>query len=480
MNYHRTSLSITCTTIALLMAGAAFSQNSTITVSSKKQLIRGFGGMNCPTWGVDLTADQRTTAFGNGPGQLGMSILRLMVPENSGSFSRELPTAKRAVELGATVFASPWNPPSSMGETVNGAKHLKTGSYAAYADHLNSFVTYMKTNGVDLYAISVQNEPDYGDWTHWSAQEIVTFLKQNASVIQTRIIAPESFQYRKAMSDPILNDATALANMDILGAHLYGTPVRDLPYPLFKEKGAGKELWMTEVYTDSKNDADLWPMALDVATNIHNAMVEAEFNVYTWWYIRRSYGMLKENGQISKRGYCMSHYTKYVRPGYVRVDATKTPTTGVYVSAYTGKDSIVVVAVNTNTSAKTINFTVSGGTIASLSKFTTSSSKSLAADGTATISGDNSFSGTLDAQSVSTWAGKLSGTGVGQPEIRTSGRFSVGKNEIRECLVYDLSGRQINNRTIDGSYHGASAFNRGVFIMKNSRTGVINTGVSTR
>jgi glucuronoarabinoxylan endo-1,4-beta-xylanase len=360
-------------------------QTVTISLSNVKQTIKGFGGMNCPTWGVDLTADQRTTAFGNGQGQLGMTILRLMVPENSGSFSREVATAKRAVELGATVFASPWNPPSAMMETVNGKRHLKTNMYADYATHLNSFVTYMKNNGVDLYAISVQNEPDYGDWTQWSSQEIVTFLKQNASTIQTKVIAPESFQYRKTMSDPILNDATALANIDMLGAHLYGTQLRDFPYPLFKEKGVGKELWMTEVYTESNNDADLWPMALDVATNIHNAMVEAEFNVYTWWYIRRSYGMIKENGQISKRGYCMSQFTKFIRPGANRVDATKNPTTGVNISAYKSKnnDSLIIVAVNTTTSSKSVNFTIAGGSATSLSKYTTSGSKSMALDGSA-------------------------------------------------------------------------------------------------
>ena len=430
--------------------------------------------MNCPTWGVDLTADQRTKAFGNGSDQLGMTILRIMVPDNSGSWSRELATAKRAVELGAIVFASPWNPPSSMRETVNGSNHLKSGSYAAYADHLNSFVTYMKDNGVDLYAISVQNEPDYGDWTHWSAQEIVTFLKQNASKIDCRIIAPESFQYRKNMSDPILNDDDALAEMDILGAHLYGTQVKDMPYPLFKEKGEGKELWMTEVYhpNSQDNSADRWPEALQVAVNIHNSMVEAEFNAYVWWYIRRSYGMIKENGRISKRGYCMAHFTKFVRPGAVRVDATKNPVNGVNVSAYKSRndDSLVIVAVNTNGSSQTINFTIDGGKATSLAKYTTSTSKNLAADGNATVSENGSFSGTLESNSVSTWVGNVTGTGTITSEAEKKVAPTViSVNELSNYSVYDLTGRQLDGRRI--SAPGRPGGNTGLYIVTKGGAG---------
>jgi O-glycosyl hydrolase len=35
-----------------------------------------------------------------------------------------------------------------MAETVSGEKHVRADSYAAYADHLNSFCKSMKDNGV--------------------------------------------------------------------------------------------------------------------------------------------------------------------------------------------------------------------------------------------------------------------------------------------------------------------------------------------
>ena len=407
-------IGVLCTITAMLAFNSTTppvnAAGATVNLTATKQTIKGFGGMNHPIWIGDLTDSQRTLAFGNGAGQIGMSILRMHVDENSSNWSRDVATAQRAIALGATVFASPWNPPSSMTETVNGKKRLRYDQYGAYTNHLNSFISYMKQNGVDLYAISVQNEPDYAnDWTWWTATEIVNYLKNNAGSLQTRVIAPESFQYVKSMSDPILNDSQALANMDILGAHLYGTALSNYSYPLFKSKGQGKELWMTEVYTDSTTDADSWPNALEVAYNIHNSMVEAEFNAYVTWYIRRSYGMIKENGQVSKRGYCMAQYSKFVRPGYVRVDATKNPSTNVFVSAYKNDQNVVIVVVNKNTSSQSLSLSIDGATVQTLTKYTTSGSKSVNNDGT--ISGSNgSFSLSFDAQSVTTFVGSLSGS----------------------------------------------------------------------
>lgn len=386
--------------------------DANINLNAERQVIRGFGGMNHPAWIGDLTAPQRETAFGNGQNQLGFSILRIYVDENRNNWSREVATAKRAIEHGALVIASPWNPPSSMVETFNRngspAKRLKYNQYAAYAQHLNDFVTYMKNNGVNLYAISVQNEPDYAhEWTWWTPQEILRFMRENAGSINARVIAPESFQYLKNISDPILNDPQALGNMDILGAHLYGTQISQLPYPLFKQKGAGKELWMTEVYypNSDNNSADRWPEALGVSEHIHHSMVEGDFQAYVWWYIRRSYGPMKEDGMISKRGYNMAHFSKFVRPGYVRIDATKSPEPNVFVSAYKGNNQVVIVAINKNNAGVNQHFVVQNGSVSQASRWVTSGSSNLQPGTDLNISG-NQFWAHLPAQSVTTFVVK--------------------------------------------------------------------------
>ncbi len=320
-----------------------------------------------------------------------------------------------------------------------------TLSYAAYADHLNSFYSYLKENGVELYAISVQNEPDYGDWTQWTAQELLTFMKENASVIKTRVMAPESFQFRKNMSDPILNDPTACANLGILGAHFYGVQVRDMAYPLFKEKGAGKELWMTEVYVPNSNanSADNWPEAIEVALNIHNALVEGDFNAYVWWYIRRSYGLIwthQRRWKDSKRGWCMGHFSKFVRPGFKRVDATKSPASNIYVSAYKNSDQLVIVVINKNTSPKTLTFSTIGTKVTSLTSYTTSSSKSMSNDGRTTVEAA-SFSATVDAQSVSSLVCNITPVKVYYSNSETQTiPVSILSDNKSQYRVYDIRG----------------------------------------
>lgn len=387
--------------------------DAVINLSTKYQEIQGYGGMNHPSWAGDLTASQRETAFGNSTNQLGFSVLRIFIDSDSNNWYKEVATAKAAVAKGAIVFATPWNPPSNLCETFNHngdtkAKRLRHDKYAQYANHLNNFVNYMKNNGVNLYAISMANEPDYGhDWTWWTSSEIVTFLKYYAGSINCRLIAPESFSYNKNIMEPILNDSQALANVDIMGTHLYGTQYKNFAWPLFQQKGAGKQLWMTEVYypNSDANSADRWPEALGVSEHIHNAMIN-NMQTYVWWYIRRSYSPMKEDGTISKRGYCMAQYSKFIRRGYRRVAATANPNNGVYVSAYTGDGKAVIVAINKGSSSISQKFTVNGQSISSVDRYRTSSNENLAKTSNLALT-DNGFWAYMPANSVSTFVCNL-------------------------------------------------------------------------
>lgn len=369
--------------------------NCTIDTSKEYQTIRGFGGINHPEWAGDLTESQRKTAFGNGSDELGLTILRVFVNPDSSQWSRAVPTAKYASDLGVTVFASPWEPPSNLTESggSNGKLHLPKSNYEAYAKHLNDFGTYMKNNNVDLYAISVQNEPDYAsEWTYWSTDETTDFIANYGDKItSTRLMSPESFQYSpdgaswinggdggKRFYKKILNNAKAMANCDVFGTHMYGTQRAWMDFP--ELENSGKEIWMTEVYVPNsdKDSANRFPEALDVSENIHNAMVVGNMSAYTWWYIRRNYGLMTEDGKISKRGYCMAQYSKYVRPGAVRVEATEQPTDDVYVSAYKNKDgSIAIVAINKSDESYAQSFSV-GQNIKNVDRYRTSANENIA------------------------------------------------------------------------------------------------------
>lgn len=396
----------------------------TIDDSKTYQTIRGFGGMNLPEWmGSDLTDAQRQTAFGNGDNELGLTILRVYVNPNSSQWNKALPTAQFASKMGATVFASPWEPPANLAENYSnssvGKLHLPKSNYAAYAKHLNDFGTFMKSNGVDLYSISVQNEPDYAsEWTYWSADETTDFIANYGDKItSTRLMSPETFQYGawgngRDYYNKILQNQKAMANCDLFGTHFYGTPRSKMDFP--ELESCGKEIWMTEVYVPNSdaNSANNYPEAIQVSENIHNGLVVGNMNAYTWWYIRRSYGLMTEDGKISKRGYCMAQYSKYVRPGDVRIDATEQPADNVLVSAYKNdKDQIIVVAINKGTTEYTQSFNLSQGqTITDVTRYRTSSSENLAKS-SISFSGSG-FAAQLPAETVSTFVVDLGSANI--------------------------------------------------------------------
>lgn len=382
-----------------------------IDTTKEYQIISGFGGINYPMWISDLSSSQRATAFQNGDNQLGFTILRICVPPEKSQWAAEVATAKYAQEQGALVFASPWNPPSSISESGGGRSknHVNRNNYAAYAKHLNDFYHYMKDNGVELYAISVQNEPDYaGEWTGWSSDETTEFLANYGDQIDCRVMSPETFQYtNKDYYTKILNNSKAFANTDLFATHFYGTQRSQMDFQQLEN--CGKQIWMTEVYVPNSeaNSNNRWPEALQVAENMHNGLVVGNMSAYVWWYIRRNYGPMNEDGTISKRGYMMAQYSKYVRPGSVRIDATESPNSSLKISAYKDNGQIVVVAINSGYNAVSQTFKVNAN-ISGVTGIRSSGNENLAK-----ISGiqsqTNSFSAQLPGQSVSTFVLKCDG-----------------------------------------------------------------------
>ncbi|MEY4546038.1 MAG: endo,4-beta-xylanase, putative, xyn5A, partial [Pseudomonadota bacterium] len=300
-------------------------------------------------------------------------------------------------------------------------------------DHLLSFRDYLQERGVPLHAISVQNEPDISvtyESCDWTPEQMVDWLLgQGERFGSTPLIAAESFNFNRRMTDPILLNPAAAAHVGIIGGHIYGNGLSD--YPL--ARSSGKEVWMTEHYTESRNSANAWPLALNVGKEIHDIMA-ANFSAYIWWYIRRSYGPITEDGLVSKRGYLMAQYAKFVRPGAVRIAATPATLGEVHVTAFdvptaalevptaaastaaasTGAAStveaeqpsrLVLVAVNQGTEPQNIDIAVRDSCVEEFSRYATSESKSLSEDGEVTLR-DGRLSVTLDAQSVTTFVSR--------------------------------------------------------------------------
>jgi O-glycosyl hydrolase len=374
-----------------------------VDVAARFQHISGFGGASIRGWIPDLTSSQIDTAFGTGDGQLGMTILRIRIPPNEADFPLEVPTAARAVLRGAKVFATPWTPPpddKSNGNVVGGT--LKVASFGQYADHLMRFRDFMAAHGAPLYAVSVQNEPDVTvtyESCSWTPSSLLAFVEgQGSKWGATKLAAAESSHFDHGLTDPLLNDPRASGYLGIVAGHVYeGGGIAD--YPLARSKG--KDVWMTEHFTESKHSANDWPLALDVAKEINDSMV-ANFSAYVWWYIRRFYGPILDDGTVSKRGWLIAQYARFVRPGSFRVEASAPSARDVDVTAYVNGSQVVVVAVNRAAAPEAVTLNVRNGCVGSFARYTTSATKNLARDPAVTLTA-NAASVTLDAQSTTTF-----------------------------------------------------------------------------
>ena len=369
---------------------------ATINLGQLNQTLRGFGGAS--VWLGQLTDANMDTLFGSGAGTIGLTIDRVRIAPD-GNWNDELQNAKKVIARGGIVMATPWTPPASMktnNNVVGGS--LKSTEFANYANYLQSFVNFMSSNGVSLYAISIQNEPDIQvtyESCDWTAPQMLTFARNNAGAISTRVIMCESFHFDKAYTDPILNDSVARPNVDIIGGHIYGGGLAD--YPLARNNG--KEVWMTEHLNTDTSITGI----IQTAKEMVDCMAIGNYNAYIWWYLKRFYGPIDDNGNRTKRGCVMAQFARWIRPGYVRVGATYNPSTNVYVCAFKSGNLVRIVTVNTGTSAVTQTFSITGGTVpATFQRYRTSASEDLATLGTINTSG-GSLTASLPGQSITSF-----------------------------------------------------------------------------
>ncbi|MEK7393545.1 MAG: hypothetical protein AAB214_13385 [Fibrobacterota bacterium] len=147
-----------CVTGAYCLAIAPFAHSAVITIdaSTKYQKISGFGASTA--WGSSMSASDADQLWSTTTGA-GLSLHRIRIaPDQTTS---ETNIAKMAIARGATVWATPWTPASvdKTGETKATVGGTLTNP-SAYASKLLNFTKTMKNNGVPIYAVSAQNEPD--------------------------------------------------------------------------------------------------------------------------------------------------------------------------------------------------------------------------------------------------------------------------------------------------------------------------------
>jgi glucuronoarabinoxylan endo-1,4-beta-xylanase len=372
-------------------AQGGFDQPARIDLARIGQSIDGFGASTA--WHGAISDTVAEAAFGNGAGQMGLTLLRIRIDPSANAWADEKSNAGKAKAHGAKILATPWTPPPELktnGNPIGG--ELRTDAYAAYAAHLKGFCDFV--GKVDV--VSVQNEPNIKvnyESCSWTGAQIRDFCATQAGAIGVPVMMPEAFNFDPALSDPTLDDPAASANAPYVGGHLYGGK----PFAYAKAINAGKRIWMTEYYLNDDNAMGMLQMGKQILDCLAEGM-----HAYIWWSLSLPGGnLINKDGSLKRKGQVMAQFSKFIRPGYRRIDATYQPQPGIFVAAFQG-DQLVIVAINQTAFPRSQAFAIDNGVPGTARKYTSSPTKGLLDEGIAEVTG-NGFTATLDAQSVTTF-----------------------------------------------------------------------------
>ncbi len=410
-----------------MMLGASFIQAGTATIdaNTKYQTIRGFGAAS--VWiGGKITAALADKFWLDDTvnGHVGFTLLRTrIIPTGDGTQAAETNPMSLALARNANIliWSTAWTPPVAYkdnGAIAGGNFNATPANQTAYATWLVNYVKAIKSQkGIDLYAVSPQNEPDLAtsyDSCVWTPAQFQVFIRDymgpafKSAGLTTKILMPEHSKDNLTMSDATMNDAVAKPFVGIIGGHLYGGGPNALPASY-----GSVENWETEYSDYATNDPSM-TSGLTYAINVHKCLVNASMNAYHfWWLINNNTdneGLCDTNGNPCKRLYTIGNYSKFIRPGYVRIGATVNPSTNVTCSAYisTSANKYVIIAINQNSSAQSTTFSLNGINSTTAVPWITDASNDLVQQSAVSISG-NSFTFSLPASSVMSFVGTISG-----------------------------------------------------------------------
>lgn len=262
-----------------------------------------------------------------------------------------IPLTRQAVALNpeTTVMASPWSAPGWMKTSgiMNGGKLLEE-HYATYAAY---FVNYVKENvqaGIEIAYVTPQNEPLYEPLhypsMHMSAAEQITFVKGylkpafEKAGLKTKILSLDhNWNYKDF---PLQIFEEAYAAFDGVAWHWYGgdASAQDDIYQVYPDKevhfteGSGGE-WIPafepafsnllrtgiSILRNHSRSFVLW----NVALNENNGPFVPGFGQSTCRGIV-TVNQVNKDYELTLDYYGLAHFSKFVRPGAVRIASTET------------------------------------------------------------------------------------------------------------------------------------------------------------
>ncbi|MGZ3756375.1 MAG: glycoside hydrolase family 30 protein [Mucilaginibacter sp.] len=361
-----------------LLFGSTNNSNTTITVDTTQvyQSIDGFGFMltgGSATLINNLPATQQDALlkelFLTDTTHIGISYLRISIgasdlsattftyDENGGSpdlslanFSIDIektdliPLLKKILALNPNIkiLACPWTAPTWMktNKSFSGGS-LNTAYYDVYAQYFVKYIQAMKAQGIEIDAITPQNEPlnaNNNPAMVMQAADEATFIKNSlgpafkAASLTTKIIAYDHNTDRADYPIGVLSDAAANPYVDGSAFHLYAGTIDALT--TVHNAFPAKNIYFTEQYTSSNSTFNG-----DLQWHINNLIIGAtrnwSRNVLEWNLAADGFlgphttggcsicqGALTIAGAAVTRNvsyYIVAHASKFVRPGAVRI-----------------------------------------------------------------------------------------------------------------------------------------------------------------
>lgn len=391
-------LLITVSLLAIVIPVQA--RRITVTVTNDRyQTVTGFGAAACDGAMCPLGTDTQPVKLLYGTeSKIGLNIMRMEISPNFEGdvkvpewnywdspydWQGSVPSAKIVKNRGGIVFGTPWSPPGdyktngtaqggNSDDQGNKRGQLREDCYDKFFPWLNTFLKYMKSKGVAVDAVSIQNEPDW--WVSYSGclytpEQQLNLVKNYAHMLDretyagVRLISAEPLGFDPKYSNALLNDEEARNQIDIIAGHLYGHP--PLENGNMKDAAAlaakyGKEVWMTEhSVTDNVDRLPNWHEQLLFAEELNECML-AGCTGYIYWYMRAHWAFVgtgeekynpgNTKNELLPRAYVMSHFSKYVT-GSTRLGTTSdipVETNAFFeTSAYIKGDSLIVIAIDT-------------------------------------------------------------------------------------------------------------------------------------
>ncbi|MEU2337554.1 beta-1,6-galactanase [Streptomyces sp. NPDC013172] len=259
----------------------------------------------------------------------------------------------------------------------DGGNNLQSWNYRQHASHLASVALYAKNHwGVNFATVEAFNEPSSSWWTATGTQEgchmdatvqaaVLPYLRSELNsrgLTGTKISASDETSYDLARTTWGAFSATTKGYVDRVNVHGYqgSGGRRDLLYTDVVTT-AGKALWNSET---GDNDGTGYTMAFNLLYDFRWLHPTA----WVYWQVMdpsTNWAMISYDantlaaGAVTTKYYVMAQFSRHIRPGMRILDTGVSNAVAAYDSS---AKRLVIVALNTATSAQTLTFNLSGFT----------------------------------------------------------------------------------------------------------------------